>query len=152
MIKELSPITARALEFAFHCGIISRGDLNQISEDLISLSNAIPQAAVCELAVCQRDYQMLQILRQIHENEDWRVFPSIQIFFRDIRTLDSLSENEQEAVLRGLANLEGWNGDYGLSGFWNINQFISTAKAGVYGDINELREEFRDLVRKYFNA
>ena len=151
MILQISPIKARAFEFAFHCGIISRADLNQISEDLIFSSIAIPSAEICELAVCQRDYQAFEILRQIHGNEDWRVFPSIKIFFRDIRTLDSFSEFEQDAVLNGLAGLEGWDGDYGLTGFWNINQFIDTAKSGVYGDVEELREEFRDLVRKYFD-
>ncbi len=147
MSLELTSDEARALELGHSWGLISRNRIAQIADELISFQKELPSSEICELAVCSRDFQIKEALSKFFKkSEKWE--PVILMLTKYIR-LDALNETDRVSLYYSVSNYTDWEDGEPWHEFKIRCHEFSDARAGVFGDAEEISKELFYIL---FNA
>ena len=107
MTLELSSDEARALDLGHRWGLISRDRIKGIADQLIEESTGNPSAEICELAVCQRDFQINEALSQFFgEFQKW---PPVIVLLKKYLNLSTLDKDERYSLYYSISNFADWD-------------------------------------------
>ena len=140
----------KAIILAFKWGYLSRDEVNDLAIAKIENSDGTPPANICELAMCKQDFEVYEVLNEMAEGaEKWA---SLKCLLKTYVQIEALTNIELSTLATYLGHYIDWDDVKPWRDLKILDHEIGDARIGVYGDYDELCQEYKKIILTVVNG